>query len=173
MAEDWKLTGLVVPFNRVIRGGTRGGGQIFQRGCFAASLRQEPIIDLCVNHAGSPRGEAVADTTDGLFIDERHDGLYFVAWPSSSIFAKRAMLAVLGGRVRGCSFACFFEDSTVRGDVETVRRATLVEVSLCSNPACRETWCRAIGPQQLEAERLERSARFTSLTKRNCEYANV
>jgi HK97 family phage prohead protease len=169
MESEWKLTGLVVPFNKVIRGGTRGGAQLFRRGAFAQSLREEMIIDLCVDHRGGRNGEAICDSTGGFFAEERRDGLYFQAWPDGSIFAQRALLAVIAGRVRHCSFACHIEKSRTLADVEVVERASLSEVSLCSRPACSSTWCRAISPQQQQVERQQRQQRFLPAAVRNYE----
>jgi HK97 family phage prohead protease len=151
--NEWQIRGLACPYNRVIRGGTRPGAQLFRPGAFAKSLREEAVIDLCLDHTGGRNGESICDSTRGLFLEERGDGLYFRAWPDGCTFAQRGLLAVIAGKVRGCSIACHIEDSQIVGHVEVVHRAALVEISLTDKPACALTWCKTISPEQQLRER--------------------
>jgi HK97 family phage prohead protease len=177
MAEDWMIRGLATRFNVPVLGGSIGGKpfprpQILRPGCFARHLRNGAIVDLLLQHEGGPHGENISDTDSGLFISETSEGLAFSAWANDTIFAKRVVLGIIAGTLRECSVGWHTEKARRENGCDVIVAAELTDITIARRGACPGTRLEILSPRQLEAERLERSARFLPLTKRN-DYASV
>ena len=159
MAEDsWRIRGLATRWNVPISGGAIGGKpmlrpQIFRPGAFRRCLQNGVLVDLLLEHQGGPRGENITDSDSGLFIDETAEGLVFSAWANDTIFAKRAVLGIIGGTLRECSIAWRSEEQRCENGCDVISVATLLDITIARRGACPGTRLEILSPRQLEAER--------------------
>jgi len=106
-------------------------------GCFTDALIKNTDIQCYYNHDYSViLGRQSAGT---LMLDDRADGLYgVVTINKNDDEAMNVYSRVQRGDINGCSFGAYINDEglTEKGDVDlwTVKKADLLEVSICPMP---------------------------------------
>lgn len=147
-----QLQGIAAVYNVLHIGGFSDGTRWprprkILHGAFSRALAVNRV-GLVVEH---DHKQTVCDSDWGLFLTDKPDGLYFTAWPWSTVEGRRAELYVGGAVLRGASWGGHCEHNA-GGDIIEI---DLEHVALVTEGFCPRTTARFVSAEQAKRERCE------------------